>query len=274
MAKYEGDQNVPSGLLDLYRGTLNPHPTGKIVKKRYPFRMPRMQEGGKGVHSGQLAQRERFKTIKGNFKNLSSAERARWYAAEPPWSSFLWYYNYFMMSGLVGNADIAQGGAGVVKTIQVMKASVPTTGTHVFTLGTEVIAAKTVVMIQGSARKILKVFRGSGSVAPGGATLEIGDTITPDRCVTELEGASWKDEGESIFSTCRPYVSNLSATQISIAWDRAPAETATIGWQIIEHDEGVVHPIQVSISNTEVVIDWAEVPDAAADVSITVIEYV
>lgn len=46
MAKFEGTQNIPSELLDLYRNSLNPHPTGNIVKKRYPHRMPKMQEGG------------------------------------------------------------------------------------------------------------------------------------------------------------------------------------------------------------------------------------
>jgi len=274
MAKLEEPQSIPSALLDLYRATLNPHPTGNIVKKRYPFRMPRMQEGGKGVHAGQVANRARFKKAVQDFKGVSTAERARWYAAEPPYSSFLWYYNYFIMSSLSGNANIDQGGAGVIKSIQVMKASCPVTGSHEFTLGTEVDADKTVVMLFGSGRKVPKVYRGNGSVAVGGSTLAIGSTIDPDKCTIKLNGATYTEITENSASPVSPYVSSLSSTQIGIAWSVTPPIAGTVSWEITEHVEGAVQPIIVSITNTKVDIDWSEAPDAAANVSILVIEYI
>ena len=274
MAKLEEPQDIPSGLLDLYRGTLNPHPTGNIVKKRYPYRMPRMQEGGTGVHAGQKAQRARFKTAMADFRGVSSTERARWYAAEPPWSSFLWYYNYFIMSSLAGNANITQGGAGVIKSIQVMKASCPVTGSHEFTLGTEVDKDKTVVMLFGSGRKVPRVLRGSGSVATGGSSLALGATVAPAKCTTKLTGSNWQNNDPSPSPTCEPYQSALSTTQISIAWPITVGQAATVGWEVTEHVEGAVQPILVSITNTKVDVDWSEEPDAAADVSILVIEYI
>lgn len=274
MAKLEEPQDIPSELLDGYRGALNAHPTGSIVKKRYPYRMPPMQEGGKGVYPKQRSQRARFKTAIQNFKGLSQADRARWYAAEPPWSSFLWYYNYFIMSSLAGNANIDSGGAGVIKSIQVMKASCPVTGGHAFTLGTEVDATKTVAMLFGSSRKVPRVLRGSGSIATGGSTLSIGATVDPNKCTVILSGAGvtlyYTDQG----STIPPYVSNLTTTQISIAWPRAPEGAVNIGWEITEHVEGEVQPLLVSITNTIVTVDWAEEPASAADVSILVIEYI
>lgn len=154
MAKLEEPQNIPPALLDLYRGTLNPHPTGNIVKKRYPFRMPRMQEGGTGVHTGQKAQRARFKTAIQDFKGVSPSERARWYAAEPPWSSFLWYYNYFIMSSLAGNANIDQGGSGVIKSIQHKLISIPAGTGEGSVAITAIDIAKAVVMLNGASTAI------------------------------------------------------------------------------------------------------------------------
>lgn len=274
MAKFEGDQSIPSALLDLYRASLNPHPTGKIVKKRYPFRMPKMQEGGTGVHPAQIAQRSRFKKAQTLFRGVGSAERARWYAAEPPWSSFLWYYNYFIMSALAGNANITQGGIGVIKSIQVMKASCPTTGGHAFTLGTQVDKDKTVVMLFGSARKVPRALRGSGSVARGGATLNIGATVDPAKCTTKLNGSGVTLAVTDAGNTVNPYVSALSSTQITIGWSITPELAANVGWEITEHVEGPVWPLPVSVTDTTVNVDWAEAPDAAADVSILVIEYI
>ena len=274
MAKLEEPQNIPSELLDLYRGTLNPHPTGHIVKKRYPFRMPRMQEGGKGVHSGQKAQRARFKTAMADFRNVSAPDRARWYAAEPPWSSFLWYYNYFIMSSLAGNADISQGGAGVIKSIQVMKASCPTTGEHAFTLGTQVDADKTTVIINGSARKVPRVIRGYGGVAPTGNFLNLGTTVDPDKCTTKLFGTSVIDGGGAGAVAIAAIVENLTSDKIYLGWSQEPDAQGIVGWEVTEHVEGEVLPVLVSVSDTTVTVDWAEVPDAAADVSILVIEYI
>ncbi len=274
MAKTEGTQSIPSALLDAYRGTLTEQQPDGVSRKRYPYRVPNMQEGGSDVKPGQKAQRTRFKESIANFHNVSAADRARWYAARPPWSSLLWYYNYYIMSDLTGNANQQQGGVGVIKSIQVMKASVPTTGSHEYTLDTEVDAAKTVVMLFGSARKVPAVYRGSGAVATGGATLNIGDTVDPNKCTVKLNGASYKEVAEGVAIGVLPIVTALSSTQITINWPFIPDSAVDIGWEITEHVEGSVFPIIVSITDTIVDIDWAEEPDAAADVSILVIEYI
>ena len=118
MAKFEGTQSVPAELLDLYRATLTEGmPTGAI-RKRFPFRLRLFQKGGSKVTNEQLKQRSRFETIRDKFKTLSWAERQRWYAARPPWGSLLWYYNYFMLSGLMGNAIVGDKGGGVIKSIK------------------------------------------------------------------------------------------------------------------------------------------------------------
>jgi len=164
-----------------------------------------MQEGGKGVSQAQVAQRERFKTAKNNFATLSDAERARWYAAEPPWSSFLWYYNYFIMSSLMGNADIQDGGAGVIKSIQHKLVTIPA--------GT-----------------------GEGSVAI--------TAVDVDKTVVMLNGASLaidEEAGPVFWSTMVfPYVSNLASELLKCKWCvAAPYSTdtkaATISAIVIEY---------------------------------------
>jgi len=176
-----------------------------------------------------------------------------------------------MLEGLSGGGPIQY--PQMVKSIQVMKASCPTTGGHTFTLPSEIDGTKGVVLIQGSARKVPKVYRGSGEIATTGTQLAIGDTIDPDKSTVKLNGASAFELTEFIGIPTAPYVSALSATHITIDWSQVPHSAAIVGWEITEHVEGTVYPVLVSISNTEVELDWAEVPDAAADTSITVVEY-
>lgn len=150
MARIEGTQNIPSEWLDIYRSNLlGDHPAG-YIRKRYPYRIPRLQEGGSGVSQKQIAQRARFKTARDNFKTLTPTQRQRWFDSEPPWSSFLWYYNYFIMSSLIGNADTSQGGFGVIKSIQTVQMSMPS-GSGEGTVAISTIdASKSVVMLWGS----------------------------------------------------------------------------------------------------------------------------
>lgn len=117
MARIEGAQNIPSEWLDLYRATLTEKlPTG-AARKRFPFRLRLFQKNGYKVSTAQLGQRSRFEAIRDKFKNVPWEVRQRWYAARPPWSSLLWYYNYFMLSGLMGNAVVGDKGGGVIKDI-------------------------------------------------------------------------------------------------------------------------------------------------------------
>lgn len=204
MAKLEEPQDIPSELLDGYRVALNSHSTANIVKKRYPFRMPPMQEGGKGVYPKQRSQRARFKTAVADFNELSQADRERWYAAEPPWGSFLWYYNYFIMSSLSGNANIDDGGAGLIKSIQFKQISMPAGAGEGQVAITAVDPAKSVVMLYGNSAIIYE----------------------------------W--ETGSVVVTVYPYTSSFAAALVKCKWSMASysgenTKAATIGVTIIEY---------------------------------------
>jgi len=204
MATTEGAQDIPSVLLDVYRSSLEESTPGLSVKKRYPYRLPTQQAGGSNESDLQRTQRARFKTAIANFADVDAATRARWYAAMPPYSSFLWYYNYFIMSDLTGNADIEHGGAGVVKTIQF----------------------KTIAMPAGT---------GEGSVAI--------TAVDPAKCVVMLYGNSIAvDDEAGVFfvSTVYPYVSSIAAELVKCKWSLpAPyftnTKAADIGVTIIEY---------------------------------------
>jgi hypothetical protein len=117
MARIEGTQNIPAEWLDEYRATLTEKlPTG-VGRKRFPFRLRLFSKKGYKATDAQLEQRSRFEAVRDKFKSISWADRQRWYAARPPWSSLLWYYNYFILSGLMGNAVVGDKGGGVIKDI-------------------------------------------------------------------------------------------------------------------------------------------------------------
>lgn len=197
MSKIEGDQNIPSELLDLYRGTLGRGRDPAHIKTRNPYRLPTMQEGGLNVRKAQTAQRERFKTARDKFKTLSSAERQRWYENEPPWSSFLWYYNYFIMSSLVGNANTNQGGLGVIKSIQFVTGSMST-----------------------------------GS--PANVNISIS-TVNPDKCVAMLYGAGAYEAATGAFCSVYPIPVSITATQVTIRNSAQNDVAYTAGVIVIEY---------------------------------------
>ncbi len=278
MAKIEGTQSIPSVLLDLYRGTLTEKQPDGTSRKRYPYRVPNMQEGGSDVKAGQLAQRTRFKEAIRNFADVSPAERARWYAARPPWSSLLWYYNYFIMSDLSGNANVDQGGAGVIKSIQVVKEEVPTTGTKTFTIS-EVDPTKTVVMMFGNSFISDLIQRGTDTIIDGGTNNHV---LSPevDPAISEVKvigsgGAMELSEGTGDGSWASPYAHALIAAQLTVKMvDTAFPVTTGYSWEVIEHKAQTIFPVLVSIAAEAVVIDWAKVPSVVADISILVIEYI
>lgn len=150
MAKTEGTQSVPSALLDRYRSALGEQDPKNNVGKRYPYRVPTMQTIAGHPSRKQISQRSRFNYAKVDFANLSPAERARWYESEPEYGSFLWYYNYFIMSSLMGNADIPAGGAGVIKSIQHKLITIPAGSGEGQIAITSVDVDKTVVMLNGA----------------------------------------------------------------------------------------------------------------------------
>jgi hypothetical protein len=176
MAKIEGTQNIPSEWKMYYDGAATPAMPNSIVRKRYPWRLPKMQEGGYGVSEAQKKQRERVKKIVEKFKKLSPAERARWYAARPPWHSLLWYYNYFIMSGLLGNAVVGKGGGGVIKSI-----------------------------------KHYTFYLASGENVK--ATIDI-DTIDPNKAVVFFYGAGAYELYEGAVVAVYPYLVSLNSSQL------------------------------------------------------------
>lgn len=278
MARREGPQNIPPALFDLYRATLNPNSSANIVKTRYPFQMPLMQEGGPGVSVAQIVQRDRFKTAVANFANVSEAERQRWYAAAPEWSSFLWYYNYYIMSDLAGNADWKGGGFGVIKTIQFVKDSVPVAGNKSFTINT-VDPAKTVVMMFGNSFISDKVQRGASSVAYNGSVnIALSPNVEIDIAEVKLQGETGISDvaegtGDGLWGA--PRVTALTVNQLTVAITMTNwSGTCYFSWEIIEHKAQTIFPVIDSIAATAVIISWAKTPSVAADITLIVIEYI
>ena len=155
-----GLQVIPAEWLDEYRATLTENLPADATRKRYPFRIPLRQKFGYKVSAKQQEQRNRWLEIKTKFKNIPWAVRQRWYAARPPWASLLWYYNYFMMSGLMGNAVVGDKGGGVIKDI----------GHYVFTLPAGTPANVTVNIDTCDPAKAVAFLFGAGGleVNPGG----------------------------------------------------------------------------------------------------------
>ena len=279
MAKTDGTQSIPSELLDLYRATLGEERANAAISKRYPFRMPRMQTGHGNATAAQLDQRARLKIAIADFNKVSAADRARWYAAMPPWSSFLWYYNYFIMSSLTGNADISGGGAGVIKSIQFKKEEVPTTGGKAFAINA-VDPAKTVVMMFGNSYISDKVQRGSSTIADGGtnnhALSPVVDPAISEVKITGQGGHQEIAEGTGDGDWAHAYASALIAAQLTVKLVASAAVNYSVGyaWEVIEHKAQTIFPVIVSVAAAVVTIDWSKVPSVASDISIAVIEYI
>jgi len=176
MAKIEGTQNIPSEWKTFYDGTLTPAMPNNIVRGRFPWKLPAFRDGGYKVTEAQKGQRERVKAIRDKFANVSWEVRQRWYAARPPWGSLLWYYNYFMLSGLMGNAVINDKGAGVIKDINHYTFNIP----------------------YGSAVNV---------------TIAV-DTCDPTKSVPFFFGAVAAEVGEGIFIPNYPYLVSLNSTQL------------------------------------------------------------
>ena len=240
--------------------------------------MPRMQEGGIGVHAGQKTQRARFKTAMADFRGVSSTERARWYAAEPPWSSFLWYYNYFIMSSLAGNANVKDGGIGVIKSIQYVSKSIPTGGDEAITIAA-VDPAKTVVMLFGNSYISDKVQRGTNQVSRN-STVNIALSPNIDTAIAEviLKGAGGRmdlDAGTGTGEWADPYVSALTTSQLTVGWqDVALADPCKFSWEIIEHKSQTVYPYVKTIAAEAITLSWPVTPSVAAVIGAIVIEYI
>lgn len=154
MAKITTPQNIPSELLKGYQGVLGEARLDEKVHKRYPFQIPAMQTLVGYPSAKQKEQRARFLVAKENFANVDWPTRQRWYAAMPEWGSLLWYYNYFIMSSLTGNANILEGGAGMIKSIQFKTIAMPSGAGEGQVAITAVDITKTVVMLFGASASL------------------------------------------------------------------------------------------------------------------------
>ena len=218
MAKVEGTQSVPAPLLDSYRATLGEQRPNDRIQKRYPYRVKKMQEGGSGVSRTQIIQRNRFKTVRDQFNTLSPAERARWYAGMPPWSSLLWYYNFFMLSGLMDILGADARGASVIKSIQNIKDTIPTGGKTV-TIPNAIVVAKTVIMLWGAS------YNEAEKSWPAGA---IG-CWESGQC--NLDWTNYAYRAWNVY----PVWDNLQVTSIDISWGTTPKVAGDVSLQVIEY---------------------------------------
>lgn len=202
MAKTEGDQNVPAEWLDAYRATLGEQRPNKNVWKRYPYRVPRMQDGHGNVTAAQRRNRQTFKDGIAKFKKLTPDAKQRWYATMPVWGSYLWYYNWFMLNGIPNLWGVVPGGGAILKNIQHIKDSIPT----------------------------------------GGKQVSIPITVAPTQCVVMLNGNSWKREDYYTMEwnayygvVVYPIYTNFLPTAINIEWAFTPHIAAGVTITIIEY---------------------------------------
>jgi len=161
-----------------------------------------MQAGKWGVSANQIIQRNRFLLVRDEFNKLTSAEKARWYAARPEWSSLLWYYNFFMLSGLMDVLGADARGAQVIKLIQNRTLELPLAGTTI-THATVIDANKAVVMIWGSAP---------------------WDYVREEETYAVAYGVP-----------VYPIWGTLNNTNISLTWSILPTIAAKISLQVIEY---------------------------------------
>ena len=109
MAKIEGPQDIPAALLEKYEQTLTPMQPDDVVRSRYPFRIPNMQNSGSYPSAAQREQRDIFRRCvdcynvqpqSGGATPPTTGPRGRdWWFADAIGSG-LWYYDYFMQTTL------------------------------------------------------------------------------------------------------------------------------------------------------------------------------
>lgn len=278
MVKIEGTQDIPAEWEDEYIALLAKKNENDVVQKRYPFDRPNWQEGGGLVKPGQEIQRGYVKLAIEKFADCDEACRARWYAAAPEWGSFLWYYNYFIMSALQEVPAGYPGVSGVIKSIQVVKETVTVGGNKTFSINT-VDPAKTVVMMFGNSYIADAYQRFSGTAADG---TEVTKNLSPNVNIAIAEvkvygeaSASEVNEGTGSGRGSSWVCSYLSTSQVKIALVNIQSPISH-GYfiEVIEHKAQTVYPVITSIGANAVVIDWSLTPSVGADISIIVIEYV
>lgn len=109
MAWITGGQTIPAEWLEDYKSALTPMVDGKVVRRRYPWRLPHMQNANPDVSAAQLAQRGifdascncyRVQPLSGGATPPAEGPRNRSYWYTTAAGSGLWYYNYFMQTSI------------------------------------------------------------------------------------------------------------------------------------------------------------------------------
>lgn len=120
----------------------------------------------------------------------------------PPWSSFLWYYNWFMLNAIPNLWQAVPGGDAILNNIQVIKTT----------------------------------------LATGGGLINLPSEVNPTKCVVMLQGASWKKEEyattewDAYYSwAVYPMLSSISTTQIDLRWSVTPEVAALVSATVIEY---------------------------------------
>jgi hypothetical protein len=197
MAKIEGTQTIPAAWLDGYRNALGEARPPNVIQKRYPFRLPHFQKFGKKVTEKQQTQRARFTSVIDLFHSLDSDERSRWYDSQPVWNSFLWYYNFFMLSGLLGMAHLLPGGGNLIRSIN----------HYAFTLP---------------------------SGAPANVTVSIS-SLDPSKAVVFFYGGGFYDYGEGAGGPSYPMLVSMNSSQAIVKASLHCAGAANASLSIIEY---------------------------------------
>jgi len=276
--KIEGTQNIPSELEILYSAALTKKGANTYLKKRSPFRLPKMQAGQPGVTTNQQRWRDRFKDVADRFKNEPQATKARWFNALPVELTDIGYYNFYVLSSYNFALTKFLEVSGVIKSIQFAEDIIPVSGGKTFTINA-VDTTKTIVVPLGNSFLADKIYRGQGTLEDGSeTTVSIGATI--DTNIADVKISGWRQKGilaggDGEIDGYNAILASLSDVNLVV---KAPyvAEFTQLSycWEIIEKKGRVVFPIVKEINQTSIVIDWSEEPTYANRVSIQVIEYI
>jgi len=276
--KIEGAQSIPAALALLYTQSLNLKRPDGTIQKHGPWKYPDFQKNGSKVSVDQLAQRTRFLKARDDFAKASEADRERWYAAAPEWNSLLWYYNYFIMSSLAGNANDSQGGVGVVKSIQFVSKAIAVSGDTDIDIDT-VDPAKTVAFLFGNSFISDTVQRGASIVAQGSSNNHaLSPSVNLDKAEASCKGMrsyiEIQESGQGEGQGAEAYVSALTTSQITISAVAYGGSAIGYNWQVVERKAQTVYPYPKEITASKLTLAWPIEPDEIATIGAIVIEYI
>ncbi len=278
MAKIEGPQNIPSEIAELYSAFLTPALSDNSIRGRCPFTRPLSKAGGPQESEAQKKQRARFKQAIEGFKNTPYATRHRWYSSAPIWNSFLWYYNYYLLSALTGVTGLPNKTLAVIKSIQYVSKSIPTGGAESITIST-VDPDKTVVMLFGNSYISDKIHHYDGVCDDNSEqTINLSPSIDPAISEVKLTGAGGYmgisgGDGEGFWGDF--YITEVNASSIKLKLQNLySSQEYGYSLDIIEHKAQTIYPYVSAVSANSITISWPVTPSVASTIGAIVIEYI